>query len=430
MIARYTLPEMGNVWSDENSFQLMLNVEVAAAEAMADIGMIPKEAFFQIRQNALTTFENMEKVDDITGHNLSVFLTLMGEHLGEAAKYLHTGLTSSDVLDTALSLQMLQAIDLLRGRLYRLREVLVNLAHKHQYTLMIGRTHGNHAEPLSFGLKMAMWIKEVDRSLTRLQNAHDVVNVGKLSGTVGTFANVDPRVETYACRLLGLHPAYVTTQTLQRDRHAEFVTTLAIIGSSLDKFATEIRNLQRTEIHEVEEVLPAGHISSSTMPHKRNPVSCERVSGLARVLRGFTTPVLEDIVLWHERDLAHGTTEQIIIPNSCILLDYMLHLFTQVMERLVVLPENMRKNLDNTLGLIFSQRVLMALLAKGVRRETAYEWVQRNAYITIEQRTDYQYLVRQDADISAYLSREEITELFDYDYHLKNIDFIFNRAEI
>jgi adenylosuccinate lyase len=295
---------------------------------------------------------------------------------------------------------------------------------------MIGRTHGAHAEPITFGLKMAMWVKEVDRSMTRLQNAHDVLNVGKLSGAVGTFANIDPRVETYACRLLGLHPAYVTTQTLQRDRHAELVTTIAIIGSSLDKFATEIRNLQRTEISEVKEELPPGLVSSTTMPHKRNPILCERICGLARLLRGYAVTAMEGIMLWHERDLAHATTERVTIPDSCILLDYMLYIFTQIMERLAVFPENMRKNLDKSLGLIFSQRVLLALLAKGVKREIAFEWVHNNAQIAWEQQADFQYLLLQDADIGAILSRSEIAELFDYDHHLKNIDFIFNRADI
>ena len=430
MKSRYTLPEMGKVWSDENTFQLMLDVEVAAAEAMADIGLMPKEALSAIKSNALSAFASIEKVDDIAGQNLSYFLRLIGEQLGEAAKYLHVGLTASDILDTVLSLQMLQAVALLQGRLLQLRSVLVELAHKHKYTLMSGRTHGAHAEPVTFGLKMAVWVKEIDRSLTRLQNAHDVVNVGKLSGAVGTFANIDPRVETYACRLLGLHPAFVSSQTLQRDRHAELVATLAIIGSSLDKFATEIRNLQRTEISEVEEKLPPGQISSITMPHKRNPILCERLCGLARLLRGYATTALEDIVLWHERDLAHATSERIIMPDSCILLDYMLYIFTQVMEGLAVFPENMRKNLDKSLGLIFSQRVLLTLLAKGVERETAFEWVQRNAQIAWEQLADFQYLLLQDTDISTVLSREEIAELFDYDYHVKNIDFIFERAGI
>jgi len=430
MIARYTLPEMGKVWGDENTFQLMLDVEVAAAEAMADIGLIPSEALSAIKQQSVSAFANIEKIDDITGQNLSDFLRLMGAQLGEAAKYLHVGLTSSDVMDTALSLQMLQAVALLQGRLRQLRQVLVKLAHKYKYTLMVGRTHGSHAEPITFGLKMAMWVKEVDRSLTRLQNAHDVVNVGKFSGAVGNFANIDPRVETYACRLLGLHPAYVTTQTLQRDRHAELVTTLAIIGSSLDKFAMEIRNLQRTEISEVEEKLPPGFISSSTMPHKHNPILCERVSGLARLLRGYAVSAMESIMLWHERDLAHATSERIIIPDSCIVLDYMLYIFTQIMESLAVFPENMRKNLEKTLGLVFSQRVLLTLLAKGVTREIAFEWVQSNAQTAWEQQTDFQYLLLQDTDICAVLSREEIAELFDYDYHLKNISFIFDRAGI
>lgn len=431
MLSRYTLPEMAKVWSNENRFQRMLEVEIAAAEAMADLGAIPKEAFLEIKEKAPTTLlQRYEELEEVIGHDLRAFLDVVGEQVGQSARYLHLGLTSSDVLDTALSLQMLQAIELLQGRLYSLREVLVELAHKYKYTLMSGRTHGVHAEPISFGLKMALWVKEVDRSLKRLQNARDVVNVGKLSGAVGTFANIDPHVETFACRRLGLHPAYIATQTLQRDRHAEFICTMSIIGSSLDKFATEIRNLQRTEILEVEESPPSGQVSSTSMPHKRNPVYCERISGLARILRGYALSAMEDIPLWHERDLTHATAERIILPDSCILLDYMLHSFTNIMKHLRVMPENMRRNLDRTLGLVFSQRVLLALLRKGVARDTAYEWVQATAKTAWEQQTDFEYLVLEDADISPYLSREEIMDLFDYDYHLKNIDYIFKRAEI
>ncbi|MCL2496755.1 MAG: adenylosuccinate lyase [Clostridiales bacterium] len=431
MLSRYTMPEMGNVWSNENRFQRMLDVEIAAAEAMADMGAIPKEAFLEIKAKApAAVLQHFEELEAVTGHDLNAFLSAVGEQVGASARYMHLGLTSSDVLDTALSLQMLQAVELLQGRLYHLREILVGLAHKYKYTLMAGRTHGVHAEPITFGLKMALWVKEIDRSVKRLHNARDVVKVGKLSGAVGTFANVDPHIETFVCRRLGLHPAYVTTQTLQRDRHAEFICTIAIIGSSLDKFATEIRNLQRTEIFEVEERRPIGQLSSSCMPHKRNPIFCERVSGLARILRGHALAAMEGIPLWHERDLAHATSERIILPDSCIVLDYMLHIFTYVMEELQVFPATMRKNLDKTLGLVFSQQVLLALLYKGVEREIAYEWVQRNAQTAWEQQSDFQYLVLEDSDITTHLSREEIMDLFDYDYHLRNIDYIFKRAEI
>jgi len=431
MFARYTLPEMANVWSNENRFQRMLDVEIAAVEAMADLGVVPKEAFWGIKEKApAAMLQHYEELEAVTGHDLNAFLAAVGEQVGAYARYMHLGLTSSDVLDTALSLQMLQAVELLQVRLNRLREILVGLAHKYKYTLMNGRTHGVHAEPITFGLKMALWVKEIDRSVKRLHNARDVINVGKLSGAVGTFANIDPHVETFVCRRLGLHPAYVTTQTLQRDRHAEFICTIAIIGSCLDKFATEIRNLQRTEIFEVEESRPSGQISSSSMPHKRNPIFCERVSGLARILRGHALAAMEGIPLWHERDLAHATSERIILPDSCIVLDYMLYIFANVMENLQVFPETMRKNLDKTLGLVFSQQVLLALLRKGVERETAYEWVERNARAAWEQQSDFQYLILEDAAIATRLSREEIMDLFDYEYHLRNIDYIFKRAEI
>jgi adenylosuccinate lyase len=324
---------------------------------------------------------------------------------------------------------MVQAIALLNARLNELRGVLVELAQKYKYTLMMGRTHGMHAEPITFGLKMVVWVREIDRSLRRLQAAHDIINVGKISGTVGTYANIDPQIETYVCRKLGLNQSVAATQILQRDRHAEFVTTLAIIGSSLDKFATEIRNLQRSEIHEVQEAHSSGQLSS-TMLHKHNPILCERVSGLARIMRGYTHTALENIVLWHERDFAHAPSERIIISESCILLDYMLHYFTHVMRHLHIYPENMRKNLDLTLGLTFSQRVVVALIEHGLDDETANRLVRRNAQIAWEQKVDFQYLILDDEDIATYLTRAKIMELFDYDYHLRNIDYIYQRAEL
>ncbi|MCL2817445.1 MAG: adenylosuccinate lyase, partial [Clostridiales bacterium] len=302
------------------------------------------------------------------------------------------------------------------------------MARKYQDTLMMGRTHGIHAEPITFGLKMALWTTEVNRAVVRLQNAKDVISVGKVSGAVGTFANVDPKVEEHVCRRLGLHPAPVSTQIIQRDRHAEFMTTLALIGCTLDKFATELRNLQRTEIMEVEEDFGVGQKGSSAMPHKRNPITSERISGLARILRGNALAAMENVALWHERDITHSSVERVIIPDSCILLDYMLHLFNNIMENLNIYPDNMRQNVDKTLGLVFSQRVMLSLVEKGVLREVAYEWVQRNALTAWKQKTDFQYLVLQDKDIMSILSKTEIMDIFDFDYHTKNIDYILERA--
>ncbi len=430
MLKRYSLPEMEKIWSDENRFQLMLDVEVVAAEAMADLDLIPKQAFIDIKEKASFSMEKIRKIENTANHDLIPFLTIVGEYIGDSARYLHLGLTSSDVLDTSLSLQMLQASELLLSYLNKLRSMLADMARKYKYTMMIGRTHGLHAEPMSFGLKMAAWTMEIDRSIKRLQNAREVINVGKLSGAVGTFAHIDPHVEVYVCRKLGLHPAFVTSQILQRDRHAQFITAMAIIGSSIDKFATEIRNLQRTEILEVEERVPDGQLMSSTLIHKRNPVFCERISGLARVLRGYANSAMENISLWHERDLAHSTTERIIIPDSCTALHYMLHTFHNVLESLVINEHHMRRNLNLTLGLVCSQRVLLALLNHGVDRETASELVQRNAEAALEEQIDFQFLILQDPAITSILDNEEINELFDNEYHLRHIDYIYQRAEL
>ncbi len=428
MIERYTLPEMGKVWDESNRFQCMLDVEIFACEAMVDLGLIPKAAYIQIKEKAAFDIRRIKEIEEVTKHDVIAFLTNVGENVGDSAKYIHMGLTSSDVLDTALSVQMKQSADLLLARLLRLRDILAKMALKYKDTLMIGRTHGIHAEPVTFGLKMALWTMEIDRSVKRLNSAREVISVGKISGAVGTFANVDPMVEEHVCRSLGLYPAYTSTQVLQRDRHGEFLTILAIIGSSLEKFATELRNLQRTDILETEEAFAKGQKGSSAMPHKRNPMTCERVAGLARVLRGNSMAAMENISLWHERDITHSSVERIIIPDSCILLDYMLHIFINVMENLVVYPENMAKNMEKTLGLVFSQRVMLELIDKGLKRETAYEWVQRNALNAWENKINFEFLILEDKDIAQYLSRDEIMNLFNYDYHIRNIDYIFKRA--
>ncbi|MDO4582248.1 MAG: adenylosuccinate lyase [Bacillota bacterium] len=430
MIGKYILPEMGNVFSEENRFQLMLDVEITACEAMADIGLIPKEAYLEIKEKAGYDLARIAEIDAEVRHNTMAFLTCVSERIGESAKYLHMGMSSTDVEDTALSLQIIQAIELVTGKLSQLRVIFSELANEYKYTLMIGRTHGMHAEPITFGLKMALWVKDIDRSLSRLNHAHNVIMVGKINGAVGGFATIDPHIETFVCRRLGLHPAYVTTQSLQRDRHAECMTALALTGGVIEKMATEIRNLQRTEINEVEESVSKGQKGSTALPHKRNPAGSEEIAGLSRILRGNAVAALENIALWHERDTTHVPVERIIIPESFFILDYMLGSFITVMEGINVSPAKMNKNLHSNLGLIFSQKVLLALIGKGVMREQAYDWISRNASLAWEQQIDFQYLILEDQDISNYLSRREIMDLFDYDAFRKHIDHIFSRADI
>ncbi len=428
MISRYTLPQMEAIWNQESRLQKMMEVEICASEAMAQLGYIPKVAAKNIRERAKFDVDRIAEIEAVVKHDVIAFLTAVGENVGEDSKYIHMGMTSSDVLDTALSLQMKDSADLLLSKLLKLRDILADKAKKYKCTPMAGRTHGVHAEPITFGLKMALWTMETDRNINRLRDARSTVAVGKISGAVGTFANIDPKVEEYVCRRLDLKPALVSTQIIQRDRHAEFLTTLAIIGSSLEKFATEIRNLQRTDILEVEESFGKGQKGSSAMPHKKNPITAERVAGLSRVLRGNAVASMEDVALWHERDITHSSVERIILPDSCILLDYMLHLMIEIMDNLVIHEDNMKANLDKTLGLAFSQRVMLSLVDKGVSREIAYDWTQRNALQAWQSRTDFAYLVTVDPDISRYLTKEEIDGLFDYGYHLRHIDYIFNRA--
>ena len=428
MIERYTLPEMGKIWEPEHKFRTWLAIEIYACEAWAELGRIPPAALEEIKARADFDIDRINEIEATTRHDVLAFLTAVAEKVGDASKYIHLGMTSSDVLDTALAVQMRDAADLLLKRLRDLRAELVKKALEHKYTLMIGRTHGVHAEPTTFGLKMALWVMEVDRHLIRLEQAKEMISVGKISGAVGTFANINPRVEEHVCRRLGLKPASVSTQIIQRDRHAQFLATLAIIGSSLDKMATEIRNLQRTDILEVEEPFAKGQKGSSAMPHKRNPIISERVAGLSRVLRGNALAAMEDIALWHERDLTHSSVERVIIPDSTILLDYMLVKFTGIIAGLNVYPENMRRNLEATHGLVFSQRVLLALVNKGVLRETAYAWVQRNALQAWQTRQPFKELVLKDQDIMSRLDPKEVEALFDYDYHLRHVDYIFRRA--
>ncbi len=378
MIERYSRPRMKKIWSDKSKFDKWLEVEIAVCEAWAELGEIPKEAIPRIRK-ATYNVDRIAEFLRVTHHDMTAFLNSVAESLGEESRFIHLGLTSSDVMDTALSLQLKEAANILSQDISKLIAVLQNKAIEYKYTMMIGRTHGVHAEPTTFGLKLALWVEEMRRNAQRLEDAKQTISVGKISGAVGTYATVSPEVEKIACQKLGLTPSPISSQIIQRDRHAQFIATLAITASSLEKFATEIRSLQRTEILEVEEPFETGQTGSSAMPHKRNPELCERICGLARLIRGYVTTSLENIALWHERDISHSSTERIILPDSCLALDYMLPLLTSVIKELKVYPENMRRNLELTQGLIFSQRVLLALIDKGLNREEAYEIVQRNA---------------------------------------------------
>jgi adenylosuccinate lyase len=426
MIERYSRPRMKKIWSDENKFDLWLRVEIAVCEAWLALGEIPKEAITKIRK-ATYNPDRIAEFFKVTHHDMTAFLKSVAESLGEESRFIHLGLTSSDVMDTALSLQLKEAANILSQDISDLISTLENKAIEHKYTIMMGRTHGVHAEPTTFGLKIALWVEEMKRNAERLQDATRIVSVGKISGAVGTYATVSPEVEKIACRKLGLIPAPISSQIIQRDRHAQFVATLAITASSLEKFATEIRNLQRTEILEVEEPFEPGQTGSSAMPHKRNPELCERICGLARLMRGYVTTSLENVALWHERDISHSSTERIIMPDSCLALDYMLSLFTSVIKGLKVYPENMRRNLELTQGLIFSQRVLLSLIDKGLNREKAYQIVQRNAMEAWQQRKNFLSLLEADNQVTAHLAKAELESLFDYSYYLKHVDSIFER---
>ena len=427
MISRYTTKDMARIWTDENEFQTMLDIEIYACEAMAELGQIPAAAVPVIREKATFTVERIREIEKETRHDILAFLTAVAENVGDEAKYIHMGLTSSDVKDTALGAMMKQAAGIIIGKLEAFREVLKRRAAEHKHTVMIGRTHGIHAEPITLGLKFALWLDETERNIERIKRARDIVAVGKLSGAVGTYANADPYIEKYVCDKMGIQPAKLATQVIQRDRHAEFLCALAVVASSLDKFATEIRNLQRTDIREVEEYFHPGQKGSSAMPHKRNPITCERVSGLARLVRSNAQAALENVALWHERDISHSSVERVILPDSTILVDYMLTIFTDIVDRLLVYPEAMKANMEKTGGLIFSQRVLLALVDKGVVREDAYKWVQRNAMARWLEGADFKTNVVNDPDIKRYLSPEEIEACFDASYHLRHIDTIMGR---
>ena len=426
MIERYSRPAMKKVWSDEAKFDKWLRVEIAVCEAWADLGVIPRDEIPRIKK-ARFNLKRFEEILEVTHHDVTAFLGSVAESLGEESRFIHLGLTSSDVMDTALSLQLLEAIDLLEKDIAELIAAVREKAIEHKYTLMMGRTHGVHAEPITFGLKMALWIEEMKRNAERLAEAKKAVGVGKISGAVGTYATVPPEVEEKACARLGLSPAPVSNQVLQRDRHAQFVTSLAIVASSLEKFATEVRGLQKTETLEVEEPFAKGQTGSSAMPHKRNPELCERTCGLARLVRGHALTSMENIALWHERDISHSSNERVTLPDSCLVLDYVLNIFTGVMKGLQVYPERMKENVELTRGLVFSQRVLIALIDKGLTRQKAYELVQRNAMKAWKERADFRQLLKADSEVIASLPVAELEPLFDYQYYLKHVNHIFDR---
>ncbi len=426
MIERYSRPQMKRVWSDENKFAKWLEVEIAVCEAWASLGVIPREAVPKIKL-ARVNLRRMEEILQETHHDMTAFIGSVSESLGKESRFIHLGLTSSDVMDTALSLQLIEAAELITQDIKELISVLAEKAMKYKYTPMIGRTHGVHAEPISFGLKLALWIEEMNRNRLRLNEAKRAIAVGKISGAVGTYATLSPEVEAKACARLGLIPAPISSQILQRDRHAQFVTTLAIISSSLEKLATEIRGLQRTETREVEEPFEAGQTGSSAMPHKRNPELCERICGLSRLVRGYALTSMENIALWHERDISHSSTERIILPDSCLLLDYSLALFISIMSGLQIYPQRMKKNMKLTKGLIFSQRVMLALIDRGLSRQKAYELVQRNAMKSWKGNKNFLSLLKADPEVTASLPPEELEPLFDEQYYLRYIDEIFQR---
>ena len=429
MIERYSRPKMKQIWSDENKYNKWLLVEIAVCEAWTQEGIIPESDMAKLR-NVNYDPIRLKEILDITKHDMTAFLRSITEKIGPEGRWLHLGLTTSDVWDTATSLQLIEAANLLEKELDILIDKLSELATNERHTLMIGRTHGVHAEPITFGLKLAIWWDEMRRAKLKLQQAKNSISVGKLSGPVGTYATIPPHLETKVCNILGIQAAPVSNQIVQRDRHAHFVTTLALIASSLDKFATEIRGMQRTEVREVEEPFSEGQTGSSSMPHKRNPELTERVCGLARLIRGHSLTSMENVALWGERDISHSSAERIILPDSCLALDYMLSIFNHVMSGIRIYRDRMLENIELTHGLVFSQRVMLELVEKGISRENAYEIVQSNASLVWEQQKDFRDLISNDARVKASLSKDEILEIFNYNYYIRYIDEVFDRLKI
>ncbi len=428
MIPRYTRPLMGRIWEQENRYRQWLRVELAVVDAMAQLGQIPAQAAQEIAQKADFDVDRIDEIEGETKHDVIAFLTCVAEYVGDSARYIHLGLTSSDILDTSLALLLRQASDILLDDIQALLSVLKRRAYEHRNTIMMGRSHGVHAEPITFGLKLALWHSEMDRNRERLLHAQETISVGKVSGAVGTYANVDPQIEKLACAQLGLQPAPISTQVIQRDRHAQYFSTLAIIASSIEKIAIEIRHLQRTEVLEAEEYFSEGQKGSSSMPHKRNPIGSENLSGLARLVRSNAVAAMENVPLWHERDISHSSVERVIAPDSNILLDFMLHRLTNMVDRLVVYQDRMRANLESTGGLFFSQRVLLALTESGVDRDEAYRLTQRNAMAVWNEGGTFRDRLAADSEVMAHLHPDQLEELFDLNYYLKHVDTIFSQV--
>ena len=428
MIPRYTRPEMAKIWTEQRKFETWLEIELLVCEALSELGEIPSKAVKEIREKSKFDVQQINEIEKVTKHDVIAFLTNVGESIGPLSKYLHYGLTSSDILDTSLALLLKEASEIILQDIHRFLEVLKKKAFQHKETLMIGRSHGVHAEPITFGLKMALWYDEMKRNLIRMERAKEAVSVGKISGAVGTFAHIPPFVEEFVCRRLGLKPAPISTQIVQRDHHAEFFTTLAILASSIEKFSVELRHLQRTEVLEVEEFFSKGQKGSSAMPHKRNPISAENLSGLARLVRSYSIAAMENIPLWHERDISHSSVERVIAPDATLLIDYMLNRLTSIVENLIVYPENMKANLDKMGGLIFSEAILLLLTRKGLSREEAYGVVQRNAMKVWEKGDDFKTLLSQDEVIKRLFTAEELNAAFNVRSHLKHVEDIFRRV--
>lgn len=428
MIPRYSREGMSAVWSPENRYRTWLKIEILACEAMAERGDIPLSALKNIRERAAFDVDRIDEIERTTKHDVIAFLTAVNEKVGEDGRFIHRGLTSSDILDTSLAVLLREAADILIADLDQLLAALKRKAFVHKKTLMIGRSHGIHAEPITFGLKLAIWYAETVRNRERMVRARETISTGKLAGAVGTFSFVDPAIEAYVCQQLGLTPAPASSQIVQRDRHAEYFTTLAIIASSLEKFATEIRHLQRTEVREVEEYFSPGQKGSSAMPHKRNPILSENISGLSRLVRSYALAALEDVALWHERDISHSSVERVIGPDATVLLDFMLARFTGLIDQLVVYPEKMLENLELTKGVFFSQMVLLKLIEKGISREDAYAIVQRNAMRSWKENIGFQQLLTGDDEVMAALSTDDLTPVFRLENFLGQVDFIFNRV--
>jgi adenylosuccinate lyase len=430
MIPRYSLPKMSAIWSDENKFQKMLDVEILSCEALAKLGKIPEKELKKIKSKAKFDVKRIEEIEKITRHDVIAFLHNIAEHIGDSSRFVHQGLTSSDVLDTGLSVMMKESADIILEDLKALKEELRKKADKYRYTIMAGRSHGVHAEPTTFGLKLALFFDEINRCIERINRAKDIISVGKISGPVGTYSNIEPYVEDYVCKKLGLRPANISTQILQRDRHAEYLSEIAIVGATLEKIATEFRNLQKTEVREVEEPFGKGQKGSSAMPHKRNPVMCERITGLARVLRANAMVAIENVALWHERDISHSSAERIIIPDSTILLDYMLNQMIEIIRGLLVYPENMSANLAKTKGLVFSARILVELEKRGVERREAYDIIQRCAMKVWEEGIDFKDALNSDSDFIKVIKAKEVEGFFKVAYYTKYVDVIFKKVGI